>query len=225
MYMYGMHSDYIILILITLALGCFATWRVNSRIKKYSRVPTASGLSGAQAARAMLCAYGISGVEVRRGGTGQDFFDPRSNSVTLSSDVYDAYSVTAFATACHEVGHACQYAQGYIPMKVRSALVPVANMASNAWVFLLVLGIFLHISQLTSVAIIMYAAVVLFQLATLPVEFNASRRAMVYMDSMALPKPEQKGASSVLRACAFTYVAAALTSVLQLLWLLGQRNN
>ena len=132
---------------------------------------------------------------------------------------------TATATACHEVGHAYQYAQGYAPMKIRGALVPVVNLASNAWIFLLLLGVFLQMAQLTMLAIVMYAAVVVFQLVTLPVEFDASRRAMVYMGSTGLPQSEQAGSFSVLRACALTYVAAALTSILQLLWLLNQNRE
>ena len=173
----------------------------------------------------MLAYYGITNVQVFRGGPGQDFFDPRSNSVTLSPEAYDGRTITATATACHEVGHACQFAQDYTPMKIRGAIVPAVNLASNAWIFLLMAGIFLHISGLTTAAIIMYAVVVLFQLVTLPVEFNASQRAMVYMGQIGLPAAERKGAFDVLRACAFTYLAAALTSVLQLLWLLNQRED
>ena len=110
-------------------------------------------------------------------------------------------------------------------MKVRGAIVPVANVASNAWIFLLMIGIFMNLAGLVNLTIIMYAAVVLFQLVTLPVEFNASQRAMVYMGQIGLPAQERKGAFDVLRACAFTYLAAALTSVLQLLWLLNQRED
>lgn len=110
-------------------------------------------------------------------------------------------------------------------MKVRTAIVPVVNLASNAWIFILLIGIFLNMVGLVWAAIIMYAAVVIFQLVTLPVEFNASRRAMAYMGSIGLPEAERKGAFDVLRACALTYVAAALTSILQLLWLLGQRRD
>lgn len=220
-----MSYSYLMLIVVTLAIGGFATFYVNSQLKKYSRVAISNGLTGAEVARRMLSYYGISSVTIHRGGPGQDFFDPRTNSVTLSPDAYDGRSITATATACHEVGHACQYAQNYQPMKIRGALVPVVNFASNAWIFLLMLGIFMNIAGLTTLAIIMYAAVVLFQLVTLPVEFNASRRAMTYMDTIALPQSEQNGAFSVLRACAFTYLAAALTSILQLLWLLGQRQE
>lgn len=223
--MFGLSGAYVMLIIVTLAIGGFATWRVNSQLKKYSQVPVSTGLTGAETARRMLSYYGIGDVPVHRGGPGQDFFDPRSNSVTLSPEAFDGRSITATATACHEVGHACQYAQGYAPMKLRGKMVPVVNLASNAWIFLLMLGIIMNSLQMTTLAIIMYAAVVLFQVVTLPVEFDASRRAMVYMDTMALPQSEQMGSGSVLRACAFTYVAAALTSILQLLWLLAQHRE
>lgn len=223
--MFGISYGYIGLIVVTLIIGGFATWYVNSQLRKYTKVPISNGLTGAEVARRMLAYYGVTNVEVHRGGPGQDFFDPRSNSVTLSPDAYDGRSITATATACHEVGHACQYAENYAPMKIRGALVPVVNLASNAWMFVLMIGIFMQIAQLYDLAIILYAFAVLFQVVTLPVEFNASRRAMVYMDTIALPQSEQGGAFSVLRACALTYVAAALTSILQLLWLLGQRRE
>ena len=145
--------------------------------------------------------------------------------MTLSPEAYDGRTITATATACHEVGHACQYAQDYAPMKIRGAIVPAVNLASNAWIFLLMLGIIMVSNNLILAAIVMYAVVVLFQLVTLPVEFNASRRAMVYMGEIGLAQQEQAGAWNVLRACALTYVAAALTSILQLLWLLGQRQD
>lgn len=217
--------SYLLLIVVTLAIGGLTTWYVNSQLKKYTHVPISNGYTGAEAARRMLSYYGVGNVEVHRGKPGQDFFDPRSNSVTLSPDAYDGRSITATATACHEVGHACQYAQNYVPMKIRGAIVPVVNLASNAWIFLLMLGILLRSFELTTFAIVLYAAVVVFQLVTLPVEFNASRRAVVYMDTIGLPQSEQSGAFSVLRACALTYVAAALTSILQLLWLLGQSRD
>lgn len=220
-----MDMGYLGLIVVTLIIGCGATFWVNKQLKSYQRVPVSSGLTGAEVARGMLAYYGIHNVPVNRGGHGQDFFDPRTNSVTLSPEAYDGRSITATATACHEVGHACQYAEGYSPMKVRGSLVPVVNLASNAWVFLLMLGIFMQLSGLVTLAIIMYAAVVLFQVVTLPVEFNASSRAMRYMGTIGLPDGERSGSAKVLRACAYTYVAAALTSILQLLWLLGQQHD
>lgn len=217
--------SYLTLVFLTLVIGLFATWYVNNQLKKYSRISNSSGMTGAECARQMLAYYGIYNVAVYRGGAGQDFFDPRSNSITLSPEAFDGRTITATATACHEVGHACQYAHGYTPMKIRGALVPAVNLASNAWVFLLMLGIIMNSLEMTTLAIVMYAAVVLFQVVTLPVEFNASNRAMAYMGQIGLPQGERQGANSVLRACAFTYVAAALTSILQLLWLLGQRQE
>lgn len=220
-----MSSSYLMLIVVTLVIGMGATWYVNSQIKKYTRVPASTNITGAEMAARMLAANGVTGVQIFQGGPGQDHFDPRNNSITLDPDAYRGTSITAIATACHEVGHACQYAQGYTPMKVRSALVPAVNLASNAWIFLLMAGIFLQIAGLTTLAIIMYAVVVLFQLVTLPVEFNASRRGMAYLATTGITQSEQSGAFNVLRACALTYVAAALTSILQLLWLLGQQRN
>lgn len=223
--LYGFDMGYILLIVVTLAIGIAATSYVNSQLKKYSQVPISTGLTGAEAARRMLSYYGITNVEVRPGGHGQDFFDPRSNSITLSPEAFQGRSIMATATACHEVGHACQYAEGYTPMKVRGAIVPVVNLASNAWMFVLIIGILMSFRPLITLAIVVYAVVVVFQLVTLPVEFNASRRAMAYMETAGLPQSEQGGAYSVLRACALTYLAAALTSVLQLLWLLGQNRD
>ena len=177
-------SSYLMLIVVTLIIGMGAQWYVNHKLKTYSHVANSTGLTGAEAARQMLSYYGISNVQVFRGGPGQDYFDPRSNSVSLSPEAFDGRTITATATACHEVGHACQYAQDYTPMKIRGAIVPAVNLASNAWIFLLMAGIVLNIAGLTTAAIIMYAVVVLFQLVTLPVEFNASQRAMAYMLSL-----------------------------------------
>ena len=216
---------YWLLIIVTLALGMGASGYVNSQLKKYSKVRSSSAITGAEAAERMLRANGVTGGKVYRGNEGQDHFDPRTNSIALSPSVYDHCSVTAYATACHEVGHACQFAQGYLPLKLRSAFWAVANVASNLWMIVLFAGILLYMNSLINVAIIMYAAVVLFQIITLPVEFNASHRAMDYMKSINLPQGEVAGSFSVLRACALTYFAAALASLLQLLYLLGMRRD
>ena len=213
-------SGYFLLIAVTLIIGLGASGYVNSQLKKYSRVGISNGLTGAEAARRMLAFYGIRNVEVHRGGAGQDFFDPRSNSVTLSPEAYDGRTITATATACHEVGHAYQYAEGYAPMKVRGALVPAVNFASNAWIFLLMIGIFMQLAGLQMLAIVLYAVVVLFQVVTLPVEFNASGRAVKVLAASYLPEDEVRGVKAVLSAAALTYVAAALQAVLQLLRLI-----
>lgn len=221
--------SYWLLIIVTLAIGMAASGYVNSQLKKYSNVASSSGITGREAAERMLRANGVTGVVIHRGAEGQDHFDPRTNSISLSPSVYDRSTVTAYATACHEVGHACQFAQGYMPLRARSALWPVVNAAQNIWFFIFLIGIFLASTTIggvmIDVAIIMYAFVVLFQLVTLPVEFNASHRAMDYMKSINMPQAEVAGSFSVLRACALTYVAAALAAVLQLLYLLSARDN
>lgn len=217
--------SYLMLILVTLAIGFGAQAYVNSQLKKYSHVPNSSGQNGYDVAVGMLNYYGVQGVQVRMGRAGENFFNPKDNTITLDPESYQGRSITATATACHEVGHACQFAADYKPMKVRSALVPAVNLASNAWMFILLIGIFLNIVGLVDLAIILYAVAVLFQIVTLPVEFDASKRALSYMQSTGIPGGEQSGAWSVLRACAFTYVAAALVSVLQLFYLLSMRDN
>lgn len=220
-----MSGSYLGLIVVTMVIGMGAQWYVNNQISKYTRVRSSFGMTGAQMAQRMLADHGITNVAIRQGGANQDHFDPRDNSITLDPEAFHGTSVTALATACHEAGHACQYAQGYAPMKVRGALVPAVNLASNAWVFLLMIGIVMQLAGLQALAIVVYAVVVLFQVVTLPVEFNASHRAMDYLSGAGIVAAERKGAFNVLRACALTYVAAALTSILQLLWLLGQRSE
>ncbi|MFR7403389.1 MAG: zinc metallopeptidase [Coriobacteriaceae bacterium] len=188
-------SSYLMLIVVTLIIGMGAQWYVNHKLKTYSHVANSTGLTGAEAARQMLSYYGISNVQVFRGGPGQDYFDPRSNSVTLSPEAFDGRTITATATACHEVGHACQYAQDYTPMKIRGAIVPAVNLASNAWIFLLMAGIVLNIAGLTTAAIIMYAVVVLFQLVTLP-SSSTPPSAMVHMGQIGLPAQERRAPST-----------------------------
>lgn len=216
---------YWMLIIVTLVIGLAASGYVNSQLKKYREVRSSMGLTGREAALRMLASHGVTGVQIFCGNEGQDHFDPRTNAISLSPSVYNHASVTAVATACHEAGHACQYAEGYAALKFRTALWTVANVASNAWIFVLLIGIMLYLNQMITLAIVMYACVVLFQLVTLPVEFNASHRAMDYMKGINMPQAEVAGSFSVLRACALTYVAAALASLLQLLYLLGMRND
>lgn len=218
-------SSYLMLIVATLVIGMGAQWYVNHKLKTYSHVANSTGLTGAEAARQMLSYYGISNVQVFRGGPGQDYFDPRSNSVTLSPEAFDGRTITATATACHEVGHACQYAQDYTPMKIRGAIVPAVNLASNAWIFLLMAGHRLkHRRGLPRRPSHVRRG------GALPAG-HAARRVQRLPARHGLHGPdwparqERKGAFDVLRACAFTYLAAALTSILQLLWLLGQRQE
>ena len=208
--------------ILTLIIGGGAQLYVTSQLRKYSHVPSSYGVTGAEMARRMSVDRGISHVGILRGGPNQDFFDPRSNSVTLGTEAYGQYSITAIATAVHEMGHASQYAEGYAFMKFRSALVPVVNFCSNAWMIIFMLGLLMGAAggtTLMKVGIIMFAAVLLFQLVTLPVEFDASRRGLAYLQATGMNQAELSGAYSVLRACALTYVAAALTALLQLLYM------
>lgn len=218
----GDMSLYFGVMILTLIIGGGAQLYVTSQLRKYSHVPSSYGVTGAEMARRMSVDKGISHVGILRGGPNQDFFDPRSNSVTLGTEAYGQYSITAIATAVHEMGHASQYAEGYAFMKFRSALVPVVNFCSNAWMIIFMLGLLMGAASgttLMKVGIIMFAAVLLFQLVTLPVEFDASRRGLAYLQATGMNQAELSGAYSVLRACALTYVAAALTALLQLLYM------
>jgi Zn-dependent membrane protease YugP len=216
--------SYLGLIIISTIIGGGASWYVHHQIKKYATVTSSFKLTGVQIAQHMLVYNGVPVIPFHRGGHEQNHFDPRDNSITLDPHAYSYNSVTALATACHEAGHACQYAKGFLPMKIRSALVPVVNFASNTWMIALLLGIFMNMAGLVDLAIILFLFAVLFQLVTLPVEFDASGRALKYLRAAGMPQAELAGAGKVLRACALTYVAAALVSVLQLVWLIGSRD-
>jgi len=217
--------SYFALILLVLVLGLGAQALVRGSYKKWKKTQSSFGVCGADAARTMLNNQGLSGVTiVEIPGTLTDNFDPRTNVVSLSSEVYHGRTVSAVAIACHESGHAVQHAQEYVPAKVRSSLVPVVSVASNLWVFALILGIFLSLVGFIYAAIAMFGAVLIFQLVTLPVEFDASKRALAFVKGSGwLTQQELGGAKSVLRSASLTYVAAALASILQLLYLLGRR--
>ncbi len=230
-----MSMSYWALIIITMVLGFAAQAYINSSYNKYAKVDNGTGMTGAQIARRMLDENGLQDVQVVAvSGTLSDHYDPRSRVVRLSEGVYDQTSVSAMAIACHECGHAVQHARRYMPMSIRSALVPVANLGSSLWLILLMIGFFLHMMQLVWAGIILYAFAVLFHVVTLPVEFNASRRGLAYItgngspnvvdSSMALAIPgnvSAQGAKTVLTAAALTYVVGALTSVMQLLYFIG----
>lgn len=213
---------YYAVVAISLILGCAASALVNSRMKKYSRVGSSTQLTGEQVAYKMLSDNGVTDVRVLSGAEGQDHFDPRTNTISLSPSNFDSTSLTANATACHEAGHALQYAKNYRPLFVRAALVPAVNFCSNAWMFVFFIGVIANIAGATMLACAIYAVVVLFQVVTLPVEFNASSRGLEYMRGMGLSASEMSASSKLLRACALTYVVAAVASAIQLLWLLGQ---
>lgn len=233
MLFYGFDPIYMAIMLIGLALGLATQSYINSSFKKWSKVPMTNGLSGAEAARAMLDREGLQQVAIQQvGGELSDNFDPRSNTLNLSADVFTGRSVSATAVACHEAGHAVQHAKGYLPAKLRSAIVPVANLGSRLWGILLILGFVFRAAGSFSgyffdAAIICFSFAVIFQIVTLPVEFNASGRALTNIQAFAASPGtrEYAGSKTVLRAAALTYVAGALVSVMQLLYFIGLRNR
>ncbi|MCL5735423.1 MAG: zinc metallopeptidase [Actinobacteria bacterium] len=213
----------LILLVPALVLGIYAQAKVSSSFNRYSQIRSVRGLTGAQGARMVLDSAGLSGVGIEiAGGRLSDHYDPRSRVLTLSPDVGNTNSLAALGVAAHEAGHAIQHAERYVPFKFRSALVPVANIGTNFGFILFFIGLFFFRSGLLmNVGIVLYAAAVLFTLVTLPVELNASRRAMTLLsDRSILVADELAGARKVLNAAALTYVAAALMAILQLVRLI-----
>ena len=222
---------YIILVLPAVLLGLVAQIKVKSSFDKYSKVFSKRGRTAAQIARMILDKNGLTHVRIEEvSGHLTDHFDPRQNVVRLSSSVYSSSSVAAIGVAAHEVGHAIQYAKAYAPIKLRSAIIPVTNIGSTISPFLILIGIFMVNDPLIYVGIALYSTVALFQLITLPVEFNASRRALATLDTEAILDAEEiSGARRVLGAAAMTYVTALVTSLMQILRLIllfgGRRND
>ena len=202
-----------------LLFGLFVQSWLKRTFAEQSQVADTSGLSGAQVARRILDGNGLTDVEVQRaaGGPLSDHYDPRTRTVNLSEPVYDGTSVASTSVAAHETGHAIQHQHAYRPLAVRSVLFPAVAFASSTWTILLVFGAILGALGLVQVALILYAVVVLFQFVTLPVEFDASRRAGKQLGELGLvTAPEQQGVHKVLRAAALTYVAGALAALSQL---------
>ena len=193
--------------------------QVNGNFRRYSAVRNRRGLTGAQAAEAVLRTHGVTDVAIRPvRGSLTDHYDPRDNTIYLSETVYAADTVAAVGVAAHEAGHAVQYAEGYAPVRLRSAIVSVTNLSSQASMVLLFIGLFLYSQMLFGIGILLFSVTTFFQLVTLPVEFNASHRAIETIESeYLLEGDEVYGARKVLRAAALTYVAALLMSALQLL--------
>ena len=227
-YLYYYDWTYLLIMLPCIVLTIICQINVNTTFNKYSKIRNSRNMTGAQAAEYVLRANGVTGVQIMQvAGNLTDHFDPRSNVIRLSDNVYNSNSIAAVGVACHEAGHAVQHAQGYVPNKIRSAILPVANIGSKiSWIFI-VLGLASSMFQvLLYVGIVFFAASVLFTLATLPVEFNASSRALACIrDNDLLSTDEYKGARRTLQAAAMTYVAAAATALLQLLRLILLANN
>jgi uncharacterized protein len=206
--------------IIPLLFGLWAQFKVKSTFKRYSQVPTANGVTGAQAAETVLRNEGVQGVGIRPvPGQLSDHYDPRSKTLNLSEDVGVAASVAAVGVAAHEAGHAVQDARGYKPMQIRASLVPAASIGSQLWIFPAFIGLILGSTGLVNVGLVLFLAVVLFQLVTLPVEFDASRRALVALEGGGvLAQTELDGARKVLQAAALTYIAALAASIGQLIY-------
>ncbi|MBD3235323.1 MAG: peptidase [Candidatus Eisenbacteria bacterium] len=213
---------YFVIVGPALLLSIIAQVSVKRTFQRFSRMATASGLSGVQAAAQILRAHGVGGVRIERaGGFLSDHYDPRGRVLRLSPGVFAGRSVSAVGVAAHEAGHALQHARGYFPLQVRSALVPVSQIGSYlAWPLLLI-GILFGALSLVKIGVVFFGAAVLFQIVTLPVEFDASRRAVAVLGGQGiLSGDELQGTRKVLRAAALTYVAAAAAAVLQLVYFL-----
>ena len=213
----------LILLVPALLLGAYAQMRVSSAFNRFSQVPAASGLTGAEAARRILDANGLQGVSIEMvSGRLSDNYDPRGKVLRLSQDVGGRNSLASLGVAAHEVGHALQDAAGYAPMKIRSTLVPAANIGSNLGFILFFVGLMMGRNPvMMNLGIVLFSAAVLFTVITLPVELNASRRAMTALANTGiLVGAEADGAKKVLNAAALTYVAAALMAILNLVRLI-----
>lgn len=222
---------YFVFALPALILAMIAQWRVSAAVNRYSRVPTARGVTGARVARALLDSAGLQDVAVERtGGVLSDHYDPRSRTLRLSPGVFDTPSVAAVGIAAHEAGHALQHADRYLPLQARSAIVPVVQFGSFLGPIVFFLGLLLNITELAWGGVILFGGVALFALVTLPVEFDATRRAKQLLQQFGYASgSEMKGVNAVLDAAALTYVAGlaqALSTLLYYIFLLtGMRRR
>ena len=234
-YGYGFDWTYLVIVLPCILLSLWASSSVNSTFNKYSKVMSYRRITGADAAQRVLSANGVRGVRIERvSGNLTDHYDPRTNVIRLSDSVYDSASVAAIGVACHEAGHAVQYAHNYGPIKLRATIIPITNIGSKLAMPLILIGLLLGFLgefsyTLVYLGIACFGLSLVFQLVTLPVEFNASRRAMdAISQSNILSEEEQRGAKKTLKAAAMTYVAAtavALAQLLRLIILFGGRRR
>ena len=213
--------NYLIYMLPALLLGLIAQIYVNRSYSRWSQVKNRSGMTGAAVAQRLMERHGMNNLQLQATrGHLTDHYNPRNKTLALSQDIAQRPSVAAMAIAAHELGHAQQDKDGYVPMRIRSALVPMVNIGTNLGWILIMLGLFLQISGLAWMGVIAFSAGLVFSLATLPVELNASRRARAMLQSsgMIMSEEEDKGVRQVLNAAALTYVAAIITSLMQLLY-------
>ena len=210
-----------------LLLGLYAQMKLSSTYNRYIREPVASGLTGAEAAREILDRAGLTNMPVEEvGGHLTDHYDPRKKALFLSSENYRSRSLAAVGVAAHEAGHALQHKDAYAPLNLRMMLVPVTQFASYAWIGVMLLGFALGMAKLVLAAVVIFAIFAVFQIITLPVEFNASSRAKVQLLNLGIVQPqESRAVSQVLSAAALTYVAGMIQSVMQLLYFLSLFNR
>ena len=222
-YFYGIDMTYIMLVLPALIFAMYAQSKVNTTFNKYRTVANRRGYTGAEIARRILDMNGLQNIIIERvSGNLTDHFSPKENIIRLSDSTYQSTSVAAIGVAAHEVGHAIQYAQGYGPIKLRNSIVPVVQIASFAAWPLAIMGVLFSFSKLANFGVILFGLVVLFQIITLPVEFNASNRALKTLgDNLILESDELSAAKKVLSAAAMTYVASAVVAIANLLRLLS----
>lgn len=223
-----MQLSYLLLVAVSLVLGLGTQWYIKSTFNRWSQVTVATGETGAAIARRFLDSEGLRSVPIQGNGKGDlsDYYDPRSNALYLSDSSERGRSVASMAVACHEAGHAVQHARDYLPVKIRTAILPVVNIGSQLWMIVLIAGIMINMMGLVQLGIVLFAFTVVFQIVTLPVEFDASNRALAFISQQgSIPAEQAKGARQMLFAAALTYVAAALTSILQLAYLLAQSNR
>lgn len=231
MYFYGIDSTYVMLVLPCILFAMWAQHSVTATFNRYSKARNRRGMTGAQAAQAVLRQNGVRNVRIEAvAGKLTDHFDPRGNVIRLSNSVYDSTSVAAIGVAAHEAGHAVQYAQGYVPIKLRAAIVPLTQLGSQMAMPLVLIGLVFNMIVLAKVGIVFFGASTLFQLVTLPVELNASHRALTAIENGGLlDSDEYPMAKKTLRAAALTYVAALAVSLAQLLRLIilvgGRRDD
>lgn len=218
---------YLLLVIPAVLFSLWAQYRVNSTFSRYNGVRLNRDCTAAQAARMILDRSGLQQVRIEQvAGNLTDHYDPKANVIRLSAGVHGASTVGALGVAAHEAGHAMQYANGYFPIRIRSALIPITNIGSTIAIPLAIIGIAMGSDLLSGIGILLFLAVVLFQLVTLPVEFNASRRAMNQLaETGLLTREEQQGAKKVLTAAALTYVAALVVALANLLRLIMLRNR
>lgn len=218
---------YLMFVLPAFLFALYAQFKVKSAFNRFSKMKNSRGLTGASAAQEVLRFYNITDVNIERvSGKLTDHYDPKSNVIRLSEDVYDSQSISAIGVACHEAGHAAQYAESYVPIKLRNAIIPISSIGSTLGIPLAFIGLLLKSQPMISIGLLLYLFVAIFQLATLPVEFNASFRAIrVINESAILTDEESSGAIKVLKAAAMTYVAALAVSIANLLRLFFLANS